>query len=153
MRWLTPSPALPPLVQSHFLPLLAGRGASDRCVWDSLDTPSICVCELASQQAFFTNMLSESLFNVSPLQTLPLRLSKQRWNFDEIVLHLVWHDVNMLWSVLKQLLGSMCHTNAIKWILHGIEGKLDISESYLTHHLFSHCGPQCTTKLCNICAG
>lgn len=98
MQWLTPSLALPPFVQSHFLPLLAGKRASDQCVWDSLDTSSICVCELVSQQAFFTIVLSGSLFAVAPLQTFSLRLSKHRWNFDEIVLHLAWHDVNMLWS-------------------------------------------------------
>lgn len=87
----------------------AGWEGSLWSVWERFlwHTVHLRVCELANQQVSFTNMLLRSLVSVSTLQTFPLRLSKQYWNFDEIVPNL-----------------------ALTWCLHAIEGKC-IKNSYL----------------------
>lgn len=109
LRWLTPSPSLPRLVQCHFLSLLAGNGASDQCAWDSLDTSSICVCVLASQQVFLTCMLLGSF--LIPLHYKPSLSGTP--NTVEILMRRcpICHDMLLTCYEDKQQIGSTFHTN------------------------------------------
>lgn len=109
MRWLTPSPSLPRLVRCHFLSLLVGNGPSDQRAWDSLDTSSICVCVLASQQAFLTCMLLGSF--LIPLHYKPSLSGTP--NTVEILMRRcpICHDMLLTCYEDKQQIGSTCHTN------------------------------------------